>query len=107
MSLGISKASQTSKNKDPKEKRVSKSELKNRVQILLNKETCQVCEWSTELDYPHHALFGIAKKDDRNMICICVQCHRHIHTKGFPIHGKSRADTVEIGKLNNEEFLNA
>lgn len=101
-----SKEDQLKHNKKPKPSKVSKLELEKRVKFLLLKEVCQVCNESTNLDYPHHAEFGLAKKDDRTMINICVDCHRHIHTKGFPVHGLSRADTVKIGWANNEEFLN-
>jgi len=116
--LGITKAQQLNKkriNKKPSmknikkvtDKKVSKEELQKRRLFLLDKKVCQVCDESEDLDHPHHSLFGTAKKDDRSMINICVDCHRHIHTKGFPIHGLSREDTVAIGWLNNEEFLNA
>ena len=102
----FSKKYQLKHNKKTNDKKVSKLELKKRVQFLLDKEVCQVCSHSVDLDYPHHAEFGLAKKDDRTMINICVNCHRHIHTKGFPVHGLFREDTVAIGWKNNEEFLN-
>ena len=100
------KKDQLFKNKKKQDRKVSKKELENRVKFILEKEVCQVCETSTDLDYPHHAVFGFSKKDDRTMINICVKCHRDIHTKGFPVHGKSREDTVKIGWKNNEEYMN-
>lgn len=105
MSAPLTKEQQLKHNKKIKLKKVSKAELKKRVEFLLSKEVCQVCNFSTDLDYPHHTLFGLAKKDDRSMINICVSCHREIHTKGFPVHGLNREDMIEIGRLNNEEFL--
>lgn len=107
MSIGISKQEQLYKNKEPKKGRVSKSELKERVEFILNKELCQICNISTDLDYPHHSEFGLSKKNDKSLINICVTCHSHIHTKGFPIHGLSREDTILIGVQNNMEFENA
>ena len=100
------KAEQTSHNKKPNKKRVSITELNERVAFLINKEICQVCEESYDLDYPHHAEFGGYKKDDRSMINICIDCHRTIHTKGFDTLNKTRKETALIGKRNNEEFLN-
>lgn len=101
-----SKFQQLKKRRKVNPAKVSKYELKARVEFLIDKRVCQVCNTSSDLDYPHHAEFGLAKKDDRTMINICVECHRHIHTKGFPIHGLFREDTVAIGWKNNEEFLN-
>tara|TARA_R110000765_G_scaffold415809_2_gene517165 strand:+ start:925 stop:1254 length:330 start_codon:yes stop_codon:yes gene_type:complete len=102
--IGISKESQLKKFKEAKKGRVSKKELKNRIEFVLNKEVCQVCNKSAELDYPHHSEFGISKKNDKSLINICVSCHREIHNKGFPIHGLSREDTIRIGINNNNEF---
>lgn len=102
----LSKEDQLKYIKKPKEKKVNKEEFNKRVSFLIDKGLCQICNESSYLDFPHHAEFGLAKKDDRTMINICIECHRHIHTKGFPIHGLSRADTVAIGWKNNEEFLN-
>lgn len=86
--------------------RFNKKQLNERVQFLLNKQVCQVCEESYNLDYPHHARFGIAKKDDRFMINICVHCHRIIHNKGFKDLKKTREETEDIGWENNLEYLN-
>ena len=104
--IGISKEQQLKHIKKPKENRVSKQELKSRVEFILSKEVCQVCNVSTNLDYPHHSEFGLSKKNDYSLINICVECHRHMHTKGFPIHGLSRSDTIQIGTRNNTEYLN-
>jgi len=103
--IGISKAEQLKHNENQKDKRVSKSELKSRVEFILSKEVCQVCNVSTNLDYPHHSEFGLSKKNDYSLINICIDCHRHIHTKGFPIHGLSRNDTIQIGIRNNTEYF--
>ena len=86
--------------------RLSKDQVKDRVQWLLNKEVCQVCETSTDLDYPHHAFFGISHKDDRTMINICVECHRTIHNKGYGPLNKTREQIEALGWTNNEEFKN-
>lgn len=102
----LTKKQQLRHNKKPNAKKVSKQELTDRLKFLLDKGECQICNsLNAVMDYPHHAEFGLAKKDDRTMINICVDCHRHIHTKGFPVHGLTRADTVAIGWSNNEEFL--
>jgi len=85
--------------------RVSKSELKKKVNFILDKTYCQVCETSTDLDYPHHSLFGLAKKDDRTLINICVNCHRIIHQKGFDTLLKTKEETIKIGWENNKEYL--
>lgn len=101
----MTKDDQLKKNKKPNEKRVSKAELKSRVEFLLNKEVCQVCEESYDLDRPHHTLQGTYKKDDRSMINICCTCHRILHTKGFATLKKTKEETIKIGRLNNEEYL--
>jgi len=69
--LGITKESQLKYNRskeiDLKDDsiivRLSKKDLKARVNFVLDKICCQVCEVGTDLDYPHHSLFGSAKKD--------------------------------------------
>lgn len=86
--------------------RLPKDQIKKRVQWLLNKEICQVCEESTNLDYPHHAIFGWSNKDDRTMVNICVKCHRTIHTIGYGPLKKNREQIEKIGWSNNKEFLN-
>jgi hypothetical protein len=107
------KEMQTNKNKEKEVDlsdrsitiRLKKDEIKKRVQWLLDKEVCQVCENSTNLDYPHHAIFGWSNKDDRTMINICVDCHRTIHTKGYGPLKKDRSTIENIGWSNNEEYL--
>ncbi|TLP41052.1 hypothetical protein [Arcobacter arenosus] len=106
MTAPYSKAQQLHKVKKKQDRKVKKAELEARVKFILSKEFCQICG-SDDLDYPHHAEFGLAKKDDRTLINICVPCHRHIHQIGFPIHGLSRIDTIKIGWENNEEFINS
>ena len=109
------KKQQLYKNKGPKEKvlldqsitiRLPKDQIKQRVQWILEKKVCQVCENSPDLDYPHHALDGVSRKDDRTLINICISCHRTIHTKGFGPLKKSREEIELIGWTNNKEFLN-
>ena len=111
----LTKKEQLYKNKGPKEKdlldqsitiRLPKDQIRQRVQWILEKQICQVCENSTDLDYPHHALDGISRKDDRTLINICISCHRTIHTKGFGPLKKSREEIELIGWTNNKEFLN-
>ena len=85
--------------------RYDKKELKNRVEFILNIGLCQVCDNSTNLDYPHHARFGNSRKDDRFLVCICVDCHRTIHNKGFKTLDKTREETEDIGWNNNLEYL--
>lgn len=76
--------------KNPRDKntayRIAKStkEYKERQNFVFNIGYCQICN-SEDLDSPHHALDGISRKDDRSMICICCECHRTIHTKGFDL----------------------
>lgn len=86
--------------------RLSKDQVKQRVSFILDKEVCQVCETSTDLDYPHHAIFGVSHKDDRTMINICVECHRTIHNKGYGPLLKTREEIELIGWTNNKEYLN-
>jgi len=123
--LGISKEQQLKHNKKPNTKnknkfknkevdlldqsitvRLSKDQVKQRVIFILCKEVCQVCETSMDLDYPHHAIFGISHKDDRTLINICVSCHRTIHTKGYGPLMKTREEIEALGWTNNEEYLN-
>ncbi len=86
--------------------RFPKKELDKRVMFVLEKEVCQVCENSQALDYPHHARFGNAKKDDRYLVNICIDCHRIIHTKGFKTLSKTREETEDIGWNNHKEYMN-
>ncbi len=86
--------------------RFDKSELKKRVSFILDKEICQVCEKSYDLDVPHHARYGNAKKDDRYLVNICVSCHRLIHQVGFHKVAKTRTETEDIGWNNHLEYMN-
>ena len=87
--------------------RFSVKEVKNRVDWLLsNIGHCQICGTLSNLDYPHHALDGVSRKDDRTMICICVYCHREIHTKGFSNLSKTREEVESLGWTNNFKYLN-
>ncbi len=84
--------------------RFDKNELQKRVSFILEKEICQICEESYDLDYPHHARYGNAKKDDRYLINICVKCHIILHTKGFKTLKKTREETEDIGWDNHLEI---
>jgi hypothetical protein len=85
--------------------RFSKSEYQRRQEIIYSKGLCQVCEESTQLDAPHHALGGMGTKDDRTLICICIDCHRHIHAQGgYSVLKKTKAEIIAIGWANNEEI---
>ena len=86
--------------------RFSPKEIRKRVEWI--KDTfgfCQICGTKQNLDYPHHALDGISRKDDRTMIDICVSCHSHIHTKGFDGLAKTREQVEAIGWENNKKYL--
>lgn len=86
--------------------RFSPKEIKKRVEWI--KDTfgfCQICGTSRNLDYPHHALDGNSRKDDRTMIDICVSCHSFIHTKGFVDLAKTREEVEAIGWENNKKYL--
>lgn len=86
--------------------RFSQNEIKKRVDWI--KDTfcfCQICGSKQNLDYPHHALDGNSRKDDRTMIDICVSCHSFIHTKGFDGLAKTREEVEAIGWENNKKYL--
>ena len=86
--------------------RFSPKEIKKRVDWI--KDTfgfCQICGTKQNLDYPHHALDGNSRKDDRTMIDICVSCHSFIHTKGFDGLAKTREEVEAIGWENNKKYL--
>ena len=85
--------------------RFEKKKLQQRVYNILNIEVCQVCEKSHDLDYPHHVMQG-AKKDDRYMINICVECHRLIHEVGYRAVDKWREECKHIAWDNHERFEN-
>lgn len=86
--------------------RFSPKEIRKRVEWI--KDTfcfCQICGAKQNLDYPHHALDGISRKDDRTMIDICISCHSLIHTKGFDGLAKTREEVEAIGWENNKKYL--
>lgn len=86
--------------------RFSKSEIKKRVEWIKDSfGFCQICGSKQNLDYPHHALDGNSRKDDRTMIDICVSCHSFIHTKGFDGLAKTRKEVEAIGWGNNKKYL--
>lgn len=84
--------------------RFSKKELQKRVEFIIAKEVCQVCEENTYLDYPHHAVYGWSSKDDRTLVNICISCHTIIHTKGYDILPKTRKEVEAIGWANDKEY---
>ncbi len=86
--------------------RFHSKELKQRMEFILSKEVCQICEKSYDLDAPHHARYGNAKKDDRYLVNICVSCHRLIHKVGFHKVAKTRTETEDIGWNNHLEYMN-
>jgi len=92
--------------KNDKPIRFNKAELRKRVEFILEKEVCQVCETSTDLDYPHHALYGLGVKDDRVLVNTCVECHRLIHSSGgYDKLPKTRKEIEAIGWSNDEEYM--
>lgn len=93
--------------RDDTPKRYDKTELHKRVQFIIEKEVCQVCEVSYDLDYPHHSVYGLGKKDDDSLVNICVDCHREIHSGSYSNLAKTREEIVAIGEQNNKEYLNS
>ena len=85
--------------------RVDACELEKCVNFILSKEVCQVCEDSISLDYPHHVVQGLGVKHDFTLICICVNCHRLIHSCGYSSVKKSREECEIIAEKNNLEFI--
>ena len=81
-------------------KRFSKEDYKAYQTYIKDISVCQVCESSTNLDTPHHTIQGLGNKDDRSLICICIECHTEIHTKGFSDLNKTRVELEEIGAEN-------
>jgi hypothetical protein len=91
--------------KNDKPVRFGKAELKKRVQFILAKEVCQVCNESYDLDYPHHGLYGLGVKDDRTLVNICVTCHRLVHSSGgYDKLPKTREEIEIIGWSNNDKY---
>ena len=90
--------------KNDKPIRLCADELKKRVMFILDKDVCQVCEESYQLDYPHHAVYGLGVKDDRTLVNICVSCHRIIHSVGYDKLSKTREEIEDIGWGNNDEY---
>lgn len=81
-------------------------EVKKRVLWLIdNIGYCQICGTFYNPDYPHHALDGTGRKDDRTMICICTDCHSTIHTKGFDTLPKTEEEIVGVSWDNNMRYL--
>ena len=83
--------------------RFTKAKLEKRVYDILNLGVCQICEESSELDYPHHVEQG-AKKDDRTLINVCISCHDLIHRVGYSAVNKDRSECIVIAWSNHEEL---
>ena len=64
---------------------------------------CQVCDISSNLDTPHHTKQG-ANKDDRSLICICIECHDILHRVVFSTLHKTRKELESIGEDNWREY---
>lgn len=83
--------------------RFSKAVMKKRnIWINENIGVCQICEVSTQLDVPHHALSGSGLKDDRPLICICVTCHPIVHFGKQSDLKKTREEILAIGWENHK-----
>lgn len=87
--------------------RLPDNEVKKRVVwIKENIGYCQICGTYRNLDYPHHALDGVGRKDDRTMIDICCKCHSYIHAiNGYTGLKKSEEEVVAISWDNNMRYL--
>lgn len=85
--------------RDDVPQRFSKVEYKKYQDFIKSFEICQVCDVSTDLDTPHHSIQG-SNKDDRSLICICIECHTILHTQGYNTLKKSRMQLQAIGKSN-------
>ena len=105
-----SKPSMKNKKKDiylnpDKPVRFSKSQMLDiNLWIINNIPCCQVCNESTNLDVPHHAIYGLGNKDDRCLVSICIVCHREIHSGSYDNLKKTREEIIEIG-WNNFSML--
>ena len=86
--------------------RFSSNEVKKRVIWLKdNIGYCQCCGSRCNPDYPHHALDGTGRKDDRTMVDICTVCHSAIHMKGFDSLPTSEEELIEKSWNNNKLYL--
>ena len=106
--MSYSKAQQTQKRSRLREDtpvRFNKKEYQERQEWIMSKEVCQVCDTSTDLDAPHHADYGLGKKDDRSLVCICIACHKEVHSGSYLNLKKSREQILRIGYNNNDEYL--
>ncbi|NOQ31822.1 MAG: hypothetical protein GQ570_11930 [Helicobacteraceae bacterium] len=83
--------------------RFNEAEYKERQDFIKSLGICQVCDDSTNLDTPHHTLQG-SNKDDRSLICICIECHHTLHSVGYETLKKSKVQLVAIGNLNNDLY---
>ncbi len=104
--LGISKASQTKKNKKKSDKKMPKAEYERKCDWMFSKyPKCQICLVNNAVD-AHHAQFGAGGKDDRTIISVCQNpCHYEIH------HGKNGVEIpteklIQIGLQNHQEWEN-
>ena len=81
-------------------KRLSPKEYADYQDYIKDIGVCQVCEESTDLDTPHHSLYGLGVKSDISLVCICINCHSNIHSKGYGHVPKTRKEIESIGKHN-------
>ena len=90
---------------DTKPVRFSEAEYKARQDFILAKESCQCCGEFGNLDTPHHAEYGLGKKDDRYLVNICLVCHWEIHSGSYDNLPKTREELKVIGWLNHLEYM--
>ena len=96
---------QSARLRDDVPVRFSKSKYIERQEIIRGFGLCQVCEESTDMDTPHHGDYGLGKKDDRSLVCICIKCHYEIHSGSYSNIKKTREEIKEIGYNNDKELL--
>ena len=84
--------------------RFVEAKYRERQEAIRGLGACQVCEFSYELDAPHHVVQGLGLKDDRYLINICIDCHGLIHVVGYSAVKKSREECKEIAWSNHLMF---
>ena len=85
--------------RDDTPQRFSEAEYRKYQDFIKSFEICQVYDVSTNLDTPHHTKQG-SNKDDRSLICICIECHDILHRVGYSTLNKSRMQLQAIGVSN-------
>jgi len=113
----LSKKSQTSWNKPVKNKkknnnknnpkRMPKSEFIKYEKFIYDIGHCQVCGKSHSFDKPHHSKYGKngADKDDRSLVCICIDCHYQIHHGSYNNIILNRKQIEKIGEMNWSNYI--